>query len=150
MTTPDLTPARLEELLAAATQGPWRIGYAGIYGHGEQYVAEAVSAPSWGDDAPLIALSPALAARVIELEAEVERLRESLRALAFRAERAEVLNKKALAVLEPFARAGSLFEPRDHGWDMVVYAPAAGDEYKIVGDDLRAARALAAKLKGEG
>lgn len=78
----EITPARLEELLAAATQGPWRIGYAGIYGHGEQYVAEAVFGPSWGNDAALIALSPALAARVIELEAENARLTKALKAIA--------------------------------------------------------------------
>jgi len=51
--------------------------------------------------------------------------------------------------LRPFAKAGELFEPRGDTYDMLVYAPAAGSEYHITGDDLRAARA-ALEDKGAG
>lgn len=85
MTTPDLTPARLEELLAAATPGPWHVD--GLHTsavivrmspYAWRRVAETDAStfhnPNWRADAALIALCPSLAARVIELEGEVERL----------------------------------------------------------------------------
>jgi len=77
----------LEALLAAATPGPWHVD--GLHTsavivrmseHAWRRVAETDTAlfhnPNWRADTTLIALSPALAARVIELEAEVERLRK--------------------------------------------------------------------------
>ena len=85
----DLTPARLEELLAAATPGPWHVD--GLHTsavivrmspYAWRRVAETDAStfhnPNWRADAALIAFSPALAARVIELEAENARLREAL------------------------------------------------------------------------
>ena len=80
MTAPDLTPARLEQLLVAATPGPWHVD--GLHTsavivrmspYAWRRVAETDAStfhnPNWRADAALIALSPALAARVIELEA---------------------------------------------------------------------------------
>jgi len=77
----------LEALLAAATPGPWHVD--GLHTsavivrmseHAWRRVAETDTAlfhnPNWRADTTLIALSPALAARVIELEGENARLRE--------------------------------------------------------------------------
>ena len=47
--------------------------------------------------------------------------------------------------LEPFANAGKLFGDRGEYTDMTIYLPAAGEQYQIVGDDLRRARAALAK-----
>lgn len=47
--------------------------------------------------------------------------------------------------LKPFAKAGELFCIGDEHLDMLIYAPAAGDEYRIVGDDLKRARAALAE-----
>lgn len=45
------------------------------------------------------------------------------------------------AALKPFAKAGELFKPRPaDSYNESVYAPAAGPEYNITGDDLRRAR----------
>lgn len=55
--------------------------------------------------------------------------------------RAEVERKDA--ALKPFAKAGELF-PGAVGtveFDQCIYAPAAGPEYSLCGDHLRAARA---------
>lgn len=42
--------------------------------------------------------------------------------------------------LEPFAKAGELFSDRPKEiFDQLIYLPAAGENYKIVGDDLRKA-----------
>lgn len=50
--------------------------------------------------------------------------------------------------LKPFAKAGELFDPRPaDSYNEGVYMPAAGREYSISGDDLRAARAALAKLE---
>lgn len=88
-----IAPARLAVLVAAADAGPWVIEHEGseawihaangfhvacVYdrasdGSGEPQFDEACEA-----HAALIALAPALAARVIELEAENARLREAL------------------------------------------------------------------------
>ena len=105
MTAPDLTTARLEELLAAATPGPWRAptkntGHVwgvdnspGLNPPGTVEVAQVGAyrdkellrwnRARWDADKALIALSPSLAARVIELEAEAkaERLRLASAAL---------------------------------------------------------------------
>lgn len=45
--------------------------------------------------------------------------------------------------LQPFARSGVLFPepPRTVQYDLCIYAPAAGSEYSLHGDDLRTARA---------
>jgi hypothetical protein len=67
-----------------------------------------------------LAVATALTRQVVALRAENNRLREALR---------------------PFAKAGELFTERSMFSDLVVYLPAAGDAYKIVGDDLRRARA---------
>lgn len=98
----EITPARLRELLDAATPGPWkaeaaeRLGryrimaqYAGPTGYWHEiafvYDDASVNPPlplgeinEWRANAALIALSPALAARVIELEGDNARLREAL------------------------------------------------------------------------
>ena len=47
--------------------------------------------------------------------------------------------------LEPFANAGKLFGDRGEYTDMTIYLPAAGEQYQIVGDDLRRARAALAE-----
>lgn len=53
------------------------------------------------------------------------------------------------AALSPFAKAGDLFsgEPGSVEFDQCIYAPAAGAEYNLCGDDLRRARAA---LAGKG
>ena len=53
--------------------------------------------------------------------------------------------------LEPFAKSGELF-PEDVGtceFDTCVYAPAAGKEYNLCGDDLRRARAALDRYRGD-
>ena len=50
---------------------------------------------------------------------------------------------RAVEALKPFARAGKLFPPlKDGEFDMCIYAPVAGPEYKIAAEDLRRARAV--------
>ena len=66
-------------------------------------------------------IASASPATVLAMVVEIRRLREALR---------------------PFAKAGELFPPRDEAVsDQAIYAPAAGKEYSICGDDLRRARA---------
>ena len=86
MTTPDLTPARLRELLDAATPGNWVHHSRGspdgpamwittdAGGDGPYLVAECEDET----DARLLALAPALAQRVIELEAALSEARSML------------------------------------------------------------------------
>lgn len=51
-------------------------------------------------------------------------------------------NERLREALAPFAKAGELFPERHpDGFDMVIYAPAAGPAYNIVAEDLRRARA---------
>lgn len=85
----EITPERLEELLAAATPGPWaqHLVDETLVTASNQEVATTYFGEGYDEhpkrkaaDAALIALSPALAARVIELEAENARLREALSA----------------------------------------------------------------------
>ena len=59
--------------------------------------------------------------------------------------------REAMEALEPFAKAGMLFEgdPGETDFDQCIYKPAAGPEYSLCGDDLRRARATLRKLKGE-
>jgi hypothetical protein len=53
---------------------------------------------------------------------------------------------EAVEVLRPFAKAGELFGPRAaDDYDQRIYGPAAGDEYALCGDHLRAARAFVAQ-----
>jgi hypothetical protein len=57
----------------------------------------------------------------------------------------------AREALEPFARAGELFDHyKDGDYDLCIYKPAAGDQYMLVGADLRRARAALAKLSAKG
>ena len=76
----EFTPARLRELLDAATPGPWFVVEDERPGmewnrhicwdeHGDHRVAFMASDAGTEANASLIALTPALAARVIELEA---------------------------------------------------------------------------------
>jgi hypothetical protein len=59
----------------------------------------------------------------------------------------DALLGRARQALTPFARTGELFGERDpDSFDQAIYTPAAGDEYSLCGDDLRAARALAADI----
>jgi hypothetical protein len=89
--------------------------------------------------------------RIPDAEADALRLhREKMdwrdRAHAAEARASKVVERvKALEeALRPFAKAGELFPPREpDGWDMVVYKPAAGPDYEIYGDHLRAAAILA-------
>lgn len=54
-----------------------------------------------------------------------------------------------LEALRPFAKAGLLFpEKAPNGVDMLIYGPAAGDEYSLGGDDLRKAREVFEKHGG--
>ena len=50
-------------------------------------------------------------------------------------------NARLREALQPFAKAGELFTERSMFSDQLVYLPAAGEAYQIVGDDLRRARA---------
>lgn len=54
-----------------------------------------------------------------------------------------------LEALRPFAKAGLLFpEKAPNGVDMLIYGPAARDEYSLGGDDLRKAREVFEKHGG--
>jgi len=54
-----------------------------------------------------------------------------------------------LEAMRPFARAAQLLQPRDpEASDIRIYSPAAGDEYSLSGDHLRALAAIFAKLGG--
>lgn len=77
-----------------------------------------------------------LAANVIQSMAEeIAMLRKS-------AKEAIVERDRLRKALRPFGKAGELFEPLGpDGFDMLIYGPAAGDEYNITGNDLRRARA---------
>jgi hypothetical protein len=57
-----------------------------------------------------------------------------------KAHKAEARAEAAEKALRPFAKAGELFVVRGE-FNECVYAPAAGPEYNITGDDLRRARA---------
>lgn len=61
-------------------------------------------------------------------------------------------NARLREVLEPFAKAGELFdaEPVDPRYHVVIYAPAAGDEYKITDRHLRAALSPVTQVKESG
>lgn len=65
--------------------------------------------------------------------------------------RLEADNERLRSALEPFAKSGSLFEiPRQTEFDSVIYAPAAGENYYLTGDHLRAARAALARNEEKG
>lgn len=74
-----------------------------------------------------LAARPAPAEDAVEREDEIERLRSAL---------------------APFAKAGSIAGERNPYGDFYAYRPAAGDEYAIMGDHLRAALA-AMQPRGE-
>lgn len=58
------------------------------------------------------------------------------------------LRARVREVVGPFAKAGELFGPRlSDEYDQCIYSPAAGDEYSLCGDHLRAARQLNEDLK---
>lgn len=78
-----------------------------------------------GLNAAILALHPPVMG---EVEAENARLREALK---------------------PFAKAGSIAGERNPYGDFYAYRPAAGDEYAITGDHLRAAHAALATLSTE-
>lgn len=74
---------------------------------------------------------------------------DDLRREEARADRLAKELDEAVKVIEPFAKAGELFWERDPDqFDMLIYSPAAGAEYNIVGDHLRAARAFIDQIKG--
>lgn len=88
---------------------------------------------------------------------EIERADIAEASLVTAETRADQLRAEVEALkgaLKPFAKAGELFGPRERaGWDQLIYSPAAGEDYCIVADHLRAARtALAARAAtaGEG
>lgn len=58
------------------------------------------------------------------------------------------LRARVREVVGPFAKAGELFGPRlSDEYDQCIYSPAAGDEYSLCGDHLRAARQLMEEVK---
>lgn len=66
----------------------------------------------------------------------------------------EALRKRVAELekaLEPFAKAGELFPGEDADFDQCIYRPAAGDEYALSGNHLRAARRVreGGKVGGE-
>jgi hypothetical protein len=107
--------------------------------------------PTWATSCPLVHPDGEKAATALEtLAAENARLHSLAKAnntLARmngdRATKAEAENARLREALEPFAKAGELFdaEPVDPRYHVVIYGPAAGDEYKITDRHLRAARA---------
>jgi hypothetical protein len=88
----------------------------------------------------------------VELNGTIERSKMLLDAKNHwmdRALRAEQERDEAYERLKPFAKAGELFQPRAPGdYDQCIYAPAAGPEYNLTGDHLRAARDLVRRLAG--
>lgn len=100
------------------------------------------------------------AADLIEAQAgEIERLRGDLaneRCVVTAQSEARVAAESELStlrarvreVVRPFAKAGELFSPRlPDEYDQCIYSPAAGDEYSLCGDHLRAARQLMEEVK---
>lgn len=82
-----------------------------------------------------------------ELEAENARLRDeryvAVAAMVRSHERSEAVEARlaeAMKALGPFAKAGELFPGEDADFDQCIYRPAAGDEYALSGNHLRAAR----------
>ena len=73
-----MTDADLKQLLTAATKGPWgsffEIDHYSVWSEDGRKVGTAIM----GIDAHLIALAPTLAQEVLDLRAEVARLREAL------------------------------------------------------------------------
>lgn len=65
-------------------------------------------------------------------------------------EAAEAQRDEALKALEPFAKAGELFPGEDVDFDQCIYRPAAGDEYALYGNHLRAARRALEGGKADG
>ncbi len=61
----------------------------------------------------------------------------------------EAENTRLREALKPFAKAGSIAGERNPYGDFYAYRPAAGDEYAITGDHLRAAYAALATLSTE-
>ena len=81
---------------------------------------------------------------ILRLEAAIWRLFDRAHALHyFMRVRNELQQKNShlRTALRPFAKAGELFTERSMFSDQVVYLPAAGEAYQIVGNDLRRARA---------
>lgn len=69
------------------------------------------------------------------------------RALAAESE-LSTLRARVREVVGPFAKAGELFGHRlSEEYDQCIYRPAAGDEYSLCGDHLRAARQLMEEVK---
>lgn len=104
-------------------------------------------------------LRQSAAQALTEARAEIERLRGEIstqeyartdwkaRALAAESE-LSTLRARVREVVRPFAKAGELFSPRlPDEYDQCIYSPAAGDEYSLCGDHLRAARQLMEDLK---
>lgn len=75
-----MTDADLKQLLTAATKGPWgsffEIDHYSVWSEDGRKVGTAIM----GIDARLIAFAPTLAQEVLDLRAEVARLREALNA----------------------------------------------------------------------
>ena len=94
-----------------------------------------------------------------EARAEIEEWRQAAsveaglrREFFTRAEKAEselsTLRARVREVVGPFAKAGELFGHRlSEEYDQCIYRPAAGDEYSLCGDHLRAARQLMEEVK---
>jgi hypothetical protein len=78
-----------------------------------------------------------------DAEADVMRLHLDKMEWFERCFAAEARLKEAEKVIEPFARAGALFEILAPGdFEQCIYAPAAGRQYSINSAHLRAARAF--------
>ena len=102
------------------------------------------------------------ATALTEARAEIERLRANVTRLTANpadhrywegrwrdADRElSTLRARVREVVGPFAKAGELFAPRlPDEYDQCIYSPAAGDEYSLCGDHLRAARQLMEEVK---
>lgn len=146
----DLTPSRLRELLAAATPGPWKVAsdapvyaiYAGrhrvVQTPNQNNWSKCGASESWlgiesADDAALIALAPALAARVIEQDAELERLRVALAPFAVTAQAVDEMLYSEPPPDDYTVSIGHWIDGRFYAWTSIAMG------------DLRAARRAALK-----
>ncbi|MCB1470916.1 MAG: hypothetical protein KDK08_27995, partial [Rhizobiaceae bacterium] len=125
--------------------------------------SDSLDAPVAADiiAAALLSERTAQEAEIARLTAEVERLDLCLSAAnkssdenftialnsAFDLAKAKARTAVLEKALKPFAKAGELFPDPQPEFDQYVYNPAAGEEYSLGGNHLRAARAALTPAK---
>ena len=133
------------DITAKASPRPWRIVR---YGDGDSLVIHDAR----GDWRVCFMATPGDSAGALEqIEANAKLIVSAVNARPAPAEDAverEDEIERLRSALAPFAKAGSIAGERNPYGDFYAYRPAAGDEYAIMGDHLRAALA-AMQPRGE-